>query len=123
MNAFLMNMMVMMMPYMKPILYIGLVAAALGFILGMAKPVLGMSRARLIGLLWSGRAATIVGLFFLACEGMGAMLGAAPQFNLGDSSKFEFWMVPFWQPGAALLVSGLIIGNSLAQAKNRLASA
>ncbi len=123
MNAFLMNMMVMMMPYMKQILYVGAAAAALGFVLALAKPIMGMSRARLSGLLWTGRIATILGLFFLACEGMGAMLGAAPQFNFGDSSKFEFWMVPFWQPGAALLISGLIIGNSLSQARNRLANA
>lgn len=123
MKAFMLDMMVMMMPYMKPILYVGTVAAALGFILALAKPVLGMSRARLGGLLWSGRIATIFGLFFLACEGMGAFLGAAPQFNFGDASKFEFWMVPFWQPGAALLISGLIIGNSLTQARNRLKTA
>ncbi len=123
MKAFLLDMMVMMMPYMKPILYTGATAVALGFALALAKPVLGMSQARLSGLLWSGRIATILGLFFLACEGMGAILGAAPQFNFGDSSKFEFWMVPFWQPGAAFFISGLIIGNSLSQAKNRLASA
>ncbi len=123
MKAFLLDVMVMMMPYMKPILYVGAAAAASGFLLALAKPILGMSWVRLNGLLWSGRIATMVGLFFLACEGMGAMLGAAPQFNLGDSSKFEFWMVPFWQPGLALFVCGLIIGNSLSQARNRLASA
>ncbi|MFY9642023.1 MAG: hypothetical protein WCD20_14105 [Rhodomicrobium sp.] len=117
MTGFMLDMMVMMMPWMKPLLYIGLLAAVGGLGLAAAKAVVS-SETRLKGLLWSGRIAAGLGLFFLACEVMGGFLGAAPQFNLGDPNKFEFYMVPFWQVGAMLLALGLLIGNILAHARN-----
>jgi hypothetical protein len=120
MTALMLDMMVLMMPWMKPILYIGLAASAAGIILVFAGATLARD-TRLNGLLWSGRVAVGLGLFFFACEGMGKILGAAPQFNLGDSSKFEFWMVPFWQAGALLLVCGLVIGNILSRQRSQIA--
>ncbi len=117
MAGFMLDMMVMMMPWMKPMLYIGLAAAAAGLGLAAAKAAVS-SETRLKGLLWSGRVAAGMGLFFLACEVMGTILGAAPKFNLGDPNKFEFWMVPFWHVGVLLLALGLLIGNILAHARN-----
>ena len=122
MTGFMLDMMVMMMPWMKPILYIGLLAAAAGLGLAFTKTIVA-SEARLKGLLWTGRVAAGTGLFFFACEIMGIMLGAAPQFNLGDPNKFEFWMVPFWQAGVLLLVLGLLIGNILARARKSVSAA
>jgi len=122
MTGLMLDMMVMMMPWMKPLLYIGLLASLAGFGFAFAKAMLG-EEARLKGLLWSGRVAAVLGLFFFACEVMGAILGAAPQFNLGDSTKFEFWMVPFWQAGALLFICGLLIGNVLAHARDKTAQA
>ena len=74
---------------MKPLLYIGLLAVVAGLALTVAKPMIACE-PRLKGLLWSGRIAVGMGLFFFACEGMGAILGAAPQFNLGDATKLSF---------------------------------
>jgi hypothetical protein len=121
-KGLMLDLMVLMMPWMKPLLYAGLLATLGGLGLAFAKPMLE-EKARLKGLLWSGRIAVALGLFFLACEVMGAILGAAPQFNLGDSTKFEFWMVPFWQAGALLFAGGLLIGNILARAKNNTVQA
>lgn len=117
MTAFLLDMMTAMMPYMKPILYIGGLAAVAGVALMFSRPFIGNTELRQTGLLWSGRIAAGVGMFFFACQIMGAILGAAPMFNLKDSSKFEFQMVYFWQVGAVLFLVALLIGNSLASSR------
>lgn len=117
MTALMLDMMVAMMPFMKPILYVGGAAAVAGLVLMFARPFISNSELRQTGLLWSGRIAAGVGIFFFMCQLMGAILGAAPQFNLGDSSKFEFIMVPFWQAGAVLFLSALLVGNSLASSR------
>jgi hypothetical protein len=116
MTAFLLDVMVAMMPYMKVLLWIGAVAAGVGLLLMFAKPFLDRA-LRLRGLVWTGRVAAAMGLFFLACQVMGFILGAAPAFNLGDPSKYEFIMLPFWQAGLALLIAGLAAGNSVANAR------
>ncbi len=117
MTALMMDMMVAMMPYMKPILYLGGAAAVIGVALMFSKPFIANAELRQTGLLWSGRIAAGVGMFFFACQLMGAILGAAPQFNLGDPNKFEFIMVPFWQAGAVLFLAALFVGNSVASIK------
>ena len=117
MTAMMMDMMIAMMPYMKPILYLGGAAAVIGIALMFSRPFIANAELRQTGLLWSGRIAAGVGMFFFACQLMGAILGAAPQFNLGDSSKFEFIMVPFWQAGAVLFLAALFVGNSVASIK------
>ncbi len=122
MSGFMIEMMALMMPYMKLLLYIGLIASVAGLGLAAAKSMIA-GETRLKGLLWSGRVAVGMGLFFFACELMGAMLGAAPGINLLDANKFEFWIVPFWQPGALLLVLGLLIGNIVAHARSSAATA
>ncbi|MGO9547561.1 MAG: hypothetical protein ACLPPF_22565 [Rhodomicrobium sp.] len=122
MSGFMIEMMALMMPYMKILLYIGLIASAAGIGFAAAKSMIA-SEMRLKGLLWSGRVAVGMGLFFFACQLMGAMLGAAPGINLADANKFEFWIVPFWQPGAILFAAGLLIGNILAHARNGAATA
>ena len=116
MAGFMLNMMVAMMPYMKPMLWIGGLAAVAGLVLVFAKSLLDPA-LRLKALLWSGRIAAGLGLFFLACQFMGAILGAAPAFNLGDPTKYEFIMVPFWQAGLSLLIAGLVVGNWVADAR------
>lgn len=91
MTGFMLDMMVMMMPWMKPLLYIGLLAAVGGLGLAAAKAVVS-SETRLKGLLWSGRIAAGLGLFFLACEVMGGFLGAAPSSTLAiRTSSSSTW--------------------------------
>ncbi len=58
-----------------------------------------------------------LGVFFLLCQVMGMLLGATPAFNLADATKFEFWMVPFWQAGLALLTAAVIAGYGAGTAR------
>lgn len=110
MKQMLLDMMVAMMPFMMPIVWLGYASVAVGALLivgGMVMP--GLAQSRGLALL-AGRVAAGVGLFFIACQIAGILLGATPAINFGDSTKFEFNLVPFWQVGAAFLVAGIIIG-------------
>lgn len=118
MKDVLLQMMVAMMPYMKPLFWAGIVIAALGLLLRIGKPVLGMSGLYDSGLIWAARIAGALGIFFLICEVMGAFLGAEPKFNLGDSTKFEFWMVSFWQVGIGLLAAAVLAGYGISRTRS-----
>lgn len=110
MKQMLLDMMVAMMPFMMPIVWIGYAAVAIGALLIVAGLVMpGVAQSRGLALL-AGRVAAAVGLFFIACQIAGVLLGATPAINFGDSTKFEFNLVPFWQVGAAFLVAGILIG-------------
>ncbi len=107
MKQILLDMMVMMMPFMMPIVKAGYVAAAVGAVGAVASAfVPSLSNWALI----AARVTAGIGIFFLACEVMGFLLGANPGINLGDSTKFEFNIKPFWYFGAAFLVAGIVIG-------------
>lgn len=109
MKQMLLDMMVAMMPFMMPIIWLGYASVAIGALMvvgGLVSPSLAQSNWGLL----AGRAAAGIGLFFLACEVMGFLLGANPGINLGDSTKFEFNIKPFWYFGAGFLLSGIIIG-------------
>lgn len=110
MKQMLLDMMVAMMPFMMPIVWLGYAAVAIGALLvvgGLVVPGLAQSHG---WALLAGRVAAGVGLFFIACQLAGMVLGATPAINFGDSTKFEFKLVPFWQIGAAFLVAGILIG-------------
>jgi hypothetical protein len=107
MKQILMDMMVMMMPFMMPIVKAGYAAVAVG-VLGAVAGLFVPSLSRW-GLL-AARVTAGIGIFFLACEVMGFLLGANPGINLGDATKFEFNIKPFWYFGAAFLLAGIIIG-------------
>lgn len=109
MKQMLLDMMVAMMPFMMPIVWIGYAAVAIGALALVGRmflPALQNSNLALLG----GRVAAAIGLFFIACQLAGMVLGATPAINFGDSKKFEFNLVPFWQIGAAFLLAGIIIG-------------
>ncbi len=100
----LIDIMTLMMPAMKPLVWLALIAFIAAIALVLAG---GEMRAR-----WAPKAAGItlaIGIFFLAAQGMGALLGAAPSINFGDPRKFEFILVPFWQLGIACLVGWGIV--------------
>lgn len=108
MKDILVGLMVQMMPYMMPLMWVGTAAVAIGvavlvlsLLIGGLRPVTG----------WAGRIAALAGLFFLACQVAGQMLDVPPSINFGDSKKFEFVLVPFWQIGLALLIPGLVLGR------------
>ena len=101
------DMMVMMMPYMKPFMWIGVVVAILGITFIIASFALKSDMQKVIT--WSGRAVLTVSVFFLMAQLAGIFLSMPPTVNFGDSSKFEFILVSFWQIGLAFLVAGLVI--------------
>ena len=120
MKDIMIDMMVAMMPYMKPVMWIGIVVAVIGLLLVASKIIFKMELQK--GIIWSGRIALSTAIFFLAAQVAGYFLNMPPTVNFGDSSKFEFILVSFWQIGAALLVASLII-KYLATIKNSQPSA
>jgi hypothetical protein len=101
MKQMLLDMMSAMMPAMMPLVWIGAAVTVLSIVLLLVKKYGG---ARL-----GGAATMAFGIFFLACQLAGALLGAQPSINFGDPSEFEFILVPFWQIGLAFLIPGLIV--------------
>jgi hypothetical protein len=99
-----MDMMTAMMPLMKPLVWL----AALSFIAGVLLVVAGgpgwYKLSRITLWILAG-----IGIFFIAAQGMGALLGAQPSINFGDAKKFEFVLVPFWQLGIAALIGAGIV--------------
>jgi hypothetical protein len=108
MKQFMIEMMTMMMPYMKPLMWLGVVAAALGLALLFAHMLLRSDTGGWV--LLSGRVTLGFAIFFLACQIAGYFLGAAPGINFGDFSKMEFNIVPFWQIGAGFFMAALVLG-------------
>ena len=102
----MLDVMIQMMPYMKPLVYIGAALLIIGVLMALIALVSGSGSA-LARFAASGLIA--LGVFFLACQVAGAFLGAKPSINFGDPAKFEFILYPFWQIGGVLLVVGLIV--------------
>ncbi len=103
----LINMMVAMMPLMKPFMWLGVVVAAIGIILVITNFALKSNMHKAIAI--SAKIVLGVSVFFIAAHVMGYFLSMPPTINFGDSSKFEFILVSFWQIGAIFLVIGFII--------------
>ena len=107
MKDIMIDMMVAMMPYMKPVMWVGIIMAIIGLVFILANIFLKMDLQKSI--IWSGRIALITAIFFIAAQIAGYFLNMPPTVNFGDSSKFEFILVSFWQIGIALLIASLII--------------
>ena len=108
MRQFMMDMMAGMMPFMKPLVWLGVALFAVGILSVLASLRTGSVLAN-HGASWSGTSLIVVGLFFVASQGAGMLLGAAPAINFGDATKYEFNLKPFWMVGLVFLVPGLII--------------
>ncbi len=108
MKQFMIEMMTMMMPYMKPLMWLGVISAAAGLALLIMHVIFRASTGGWVLLL--GRITLGFAIFFFACQVAGFFLGAAPGINFGDFSKMEFNIVPFWQIGAGFLVAALVLG-------------
>ena len=104
MKVFLIDMMTAMMPLMKPLVWL----AALAFVAGVLLVIVGgpgwYKLSRMALWILAG-----IGIFFIAAQGMGALLGAQPSINFGDAKRFEFVLVPFWQLGIAALTGAAIL--------------
>ncbi|VAW56372.1 hypothetical protein MNBD_GAMMA07-571 [hydrothermal vent metagenome] len=103
----LIDMMVAMMPLMKPFMWLGVVVAAIGIILIVTNFALKSNMQKAVT--WSARIVLGVSIFFIIAQVMGYFLSMPPTINFGDSSKFEFILVSFWQIGAGFLVVSFII--------------
>jgi len=104
MKQFMLDMMTAMMPAMMPMVKIGGALTVLAIILFIFASKVGYKPA-----LWAARGAMAFGIFFLACQFAGYMLGAGPSINFGDPRKFEFILVGFWIIGLAMLIPGWIV--------------
>lgn len=107
MKNLMIDMMVALMPYMKPLMWVGIIVATIGllFVISNLAFKTDMNKA----ITWSVRIALATAVFFLAAQVAGYFLSMPPTVNFGDSSKFEFILVSFWQIGSALLIVSLII--------------
>ncbi len=102
----LLDLMTKMMPYMMPVVYAGAALLVLGLIGFLTWLLSGWGT----GLMrFSGRLLILLGLFFLACQIAGMILGAEPSINFGDATKFEFNTKPFWMIALVLLIPGFFI--------------
>lgn len=108
MKQFMIEMMTMIMPYMKPLMWLGVIASVLGLALLIMHIIFRSSTGGWVLLM--GRIVLGFAIFFFACQIAGFFLGAAPGINFGDFSKMEFNIVPFWQIGAGFLVTALVLG-------------
>ena len=115
MKDFMIDMMVAMMPYMKPLMWLGVVVAAIGLLLVISNLAFNTKSHK--GITWSARIALATAIFFFAAQMAGYFLNMPPTVNFGDSSKFEFILVSFWQIGVGLLIAGLMI-KYLPQTRN-----
>ncbi|VAW64804.1 hypothetical protein MNBD_GAMMA10-1816 [hydrothermal vent metagenome] len=101
------DMMVMMMPYMKPFMWFAAVVAALGLVFIIVKIAFKKEIPKTLA--WTRLIVFISAGFFFGAQLAGYFLNMPPTVNFGDSSKFEFILVSFWQIGAAFLFAGLVL--------------
>ena len=100
------HIMAVMMPYMWYIADVGLALLVLGAVAWLIWLFTGQAT----GLLrFSGRLLVVLGIFFVACQIAGLLLGMKPWLNLGDISKGEFVALPFWMLGLPFIVIGLFM--------------
>jgi len=101
------NMMVTMMPLMKPFMWIGAGIAMFGILLLLAKILFKSNTSR--GVSFTAVIVFVVSAFFVMAQGAGYYLSMPPTVNFGDSSKFEFILVSFWQIGLAFFVVAILL--------------
>lgn len=107
MKDMLIDMMVAMMPFMKPFMWFGVAAAVIGLIFVITKFLFKGNTNK--GIAWSGKIVFTASIFFLLAQITGQLLSMPPTINFGDSTKFEFILVSFWQIGLAFFIAALII--------------
>ncbi len=105
MKQFFIDMMAMMMPYMKMPIWAGCALLAVGVILVLFRFIRGSGA----GMGFVGWSLVAIGGFFVGAQLMGMWLGMGPTINFGDPKKFEFNTVEFWKIGLGFLVPAVII--------------
>lgn len=95
-----------MMPYMWHIANVGLAFLVLG---GLAWLIWLYNGHATWLLRLSGRILVVLGIFFIACQIVGLLLGMNAFLNLADPNKYEFAPLPFWMIGLPFIVTGLFM--------------
>ncbi len=108
MKQMMMDMMILMMPAMKPLVWIGAAVAVGGVALVILRQIMNEKNGQMV--LLAGRIMLGLAVFFLGCQVAGMWLEMAPQINFGDFEKMEFKLVPFWQIGIGFFVVALVLG-------------
>jgi hypothetical protein len=57
-------------------------------------------------LLWVGVLLCSAGIVVVVASAVMSYVGMNPSYNLGDPTKFEFVLVPFWQIGLVVAALG-----------------
>ena len=100
------QLMTMIMPYMWDVAYVGLTFLALGALAWL----IWLFNGRCTWLLrLSGRILVVLGIFFVACQFAGFLLGMKAFLNLADPNKYEFAPLPFWMIGLPFIVTGFFM--------------
>ncbi|MEJ2125223.1 MAG: transporter [Alphaproteobacteria bacterium] len=108
MRQSMMDMMVAMMPYMMPLVWLGGILIVVG-IISVLTCVIGCSAIARSTSWLSGTLLILLGVFFLGSQVAGMLLGANPSINFGDASQYEFNLKPFWMVGLIFLIPGILI--------------
>jgi len=108
MKQALMDIMVAMMPAMKPMVWLGISMMFIGFVALVLRITLGKTSLLKTTLKWTGGILLGLGSFFVIAQFMGMWLGASPKINFGDPAKFEFILYQFWQIGLVGLAGGIV---------------
>ena len=68
------------------------------------------------GLVWIGTASLLGGVLLIAANLMMYVMGFSASYNIGDSSKDQFFLISVWHIGIALAIiggGGLYIGKRI----------
>lgn len=115
MQQMLISIMTALMPYMKLIVFVGAGLLLIGFMVGIFARMSGMGGG-FNGLCY--KLALVIGVFFVACEGIGRLLDMEPTVLFGTDLLNRVlygnqW--PFWALGVGFVVGSLIVRQISAQ--------
>lgn len=113
MKESIVDLMLTMMPLMKPFMWVGVGISGVGILLILMKYLFksDMRSARK----WTTALVFVAAIFFISAQIAGYLLNMTPAINFGDSSQFEFILVSFWKIGVGFLVISLLlkfVGNA-----------
>jgi hypothetical protein len=101
------NLMLAMMPYMKPFMWTGVGIAVAGLLLLLAQYIFKTNTRRATK--WTTVLVFVASVFFILAQVAGYLLNMTPAINFGDSANFEFVLVSFWQIGVGFLLVSIVL--------------
>ncbi|KUO63772.1 MAG: hypothetical protein APF80_13090 [Alphaproteobacteria bacterium BRH_c36] len=110
MKQFMIDMMATMMPFMRPATLIAGVALVFGLIAASVSRLTGSGSGSTMAK-WCGVLALAVGVFLLACEVAGRMLGFEPTILFASPADRVLYQNqwPFWTIGLGLVIAAIAV--------------